>query len=133
MKRLMFSLLVCVATGDVIAQNSREMYALSSALVQLSSAINSTLLYDRPSKSLSSEQLLKLSAAKNPRLLTSFAGYRLEVLRDNNKAVVRVCDYKGRHVLLEDIVCTPKIDGHHWREFPAKQCSFTLRPIGCGK
>ena len=133
MKPLAVALLLCVTVGVAPAQNSREMYVLSSALVQLSSAVNATLLYDRPSGFLSSEQLLKLSAAKNGRLLQPFDGYRLEVLRDNNKAVVLVCDQKGRQALLEDAVCTPEVDKHHWREYPAKQCSFTLRPMACGR
>lgn len=133
MKILVAAILLFAQINHAGAQTSREMYALASALNQLSSAVNATLLYERPSSLLSSEQLLKLSAAKNPRLLTPFEGYRLEILREDKAAVLLVCDDKARFALLEDVVCTPVLDKHHWQEHQFKRCSFTLRPVVCGR
>lgn len=110
-----------VTTSD----NSELMYIKASPLTKLTAAVEATLRIDKPSATLSDQELLELSTKDDPELLEPFKGYILKVNKDFNHIILLVCNAEGTKGLLEDAGCTYALDKHLWQS--VLPCKFTLR------
>lgn len=126
-RRYILGILFIGFCSAATAQSEREMNDKASALTKLSAAVETTVRFRHPSPLLSEDQLLKLSTAHDPRLLTLFKDYSVRVLRDQRRAVVMLCTPDRDRALLEDAACTVKLDRHHWRTSPGLPCEFSLK------
>lgn len=132
-RRFVVGMLFISCCSAATAQSEREMNDKASALTKLSAAVETTVRYRHPSPLLSEDQLLKLSTAHDPRLLTQFRDYSVRVFRDQRRAIVMLCTVQSDRALLEDAACTPKLDRHHWRTSPGLPCELSLKAAAtCG-
>jgi hypothetical protein len=121
--------LVAVSGGCTCARANEveRMNVLGAALTKLSGSVESTVRYKNPPEGIGDAELLSLSTKHDPGLLEPFADYKLRVSRQDNHAVVLVCDKDGKTGLLEDAGCSSEMDRHLWKEEPPKPCEFTLK------
>lgn len=126
-----FKVILALAVSSLLAacvsaQSERSMNFAASALTKLSASVDATIRFKHPSEALTDAELLRLSVAHDPSLLTPFENFTVRVLRDGRHSVVLVCEANGGKALLEDSGCTAKLDHHHWRNMPGITCEFTL-------
>jgi hypothetical protein len=115
------------------ASEQNDMNRVASALTKLSSAVEATVRYRRPSTLLSSRELLMLSTAHDTKLLEPFAPYKVQIFRDRDKVTLLVCEVRRDRALLEDRACTARLDQHHWSSSSTASCAFTLMTFDdCG-
>jgi len=120
--------LLLIACSSVAGDRVSEMNDAASALTKLSAAVDGTIRYGEPSPLLSESDLLAMSVADDPSLLTPLQNFILRVRREGDDSSVLVCDLHGTMALLEDAGCTPALDTHHWHASPAAPCHFTFSP-----
>lgn len=112
--------------GSVPTSNNSElMYIKASPLTKLTAAVETTWRIDKPSATLSDQELLELSTKDDPELLEPFKGYILKVNKDFNHVILLVCNAEGTKGLLEDAGCTTALDNHLWQTNDS--CAFTLK------
>ncbi|WP_420208832.1 hypothetical protein [Candidatus Electronema sp. JC] len=103
----------------------KEEAQLAAPFVNLSAAVEvyfSDLPEDAPEPE--EQEILRRSAAHDPRLLEPFTGWPLRVRQNGRHALLLLCTKDGRHALLEDAGCTPQLDR---RAESGQPCDFTLR------
>ncbi len=107
------------------SENSELMYIKASPLTKLTAAVETTWRIDKPSATLSDQELIELSTKDDPELLEPFKGYVLNVNKDFNHVILLVCNAEGTKGLFEDAGCTYAMDKHLWQS--VLPCKFTLR------
>ena len=128
-RRTMVFVLILVFLGcaHIRADEEQKMLTLGSALTKLSAAVESTVRYKNPPAEIGNAELLILATQHDPKLLEPFVGYIVKVLREDKHAIVLICTGDSKRALLEDAGCSPKLDKHLWKEYPPKECRFTLK------
>ena len=127
-RRTMVFVLIVVFLGcaHIRADEEQKMLTLGSALTKLSAAVESTVRYKNPPAEIGNAELLILATQHDPKLLEPFGDYTVKVLREDQHAIVLICTGDSKRALLEVAGCTPRLDKHLWKEYPAKECRFTL-------
>lgn len=128
-KTLAGSLAITLVATACIADtglDNEAMFVKASQLTKLSTAVESTVRYKKPSTDLDEQSLLKLATQHDPQLLENFSGFKVRVLSQERHSVVLICTKDGRHGLLEDAACTPALDQHHWKDSQNQPCEFTV-------
>lgn len=123
---LCWSLLV--ACSSIAGDRDSEMNNAASALTKLSAAVDGTVRHGDPSPLMPESDLLAMSVADEPSLLTPFQNFTVDVRREGHDSSVLICNSDGTVALLEDAGCTSALDLHHWRASPSLPCNFTVSP-----
>ena len=113
------SLAGCVTTPkdphlQAINDLGNPVYALSAAVDVVADSLSPDAL---------DTVVISAATAKDPSLLTPFAGYTLKARIENKHGVILACDKEGKYAYIEDISCTPQIDS--WRP-TGSPCVFFL-------
>lgn len=128
MKRIFFIIFACAilfaGCGKKDKIDEAEMRKLSSSLIKLASAVESTVRYKKPPEGISDAELLILSTKHDPGILAPFQNYTVKVSQQNRHAVVLVCTKNGRRGLLEDAGCSTPMDKNLWES--KSSCKFTM-------
>lgn len=126
---VVLSLMLLVFTGCALSRTAEteKMHTLSSALTKLSASVEATVRYEDPPEGIDDAELLALATKHDPGLMALFADYVVKVLRQDNHAIVLICDKNGHIGLIEDAGCSSMLDRQLWKSIPAKPCEFTLR------
>lgn len=111
----------CLHAKDI---DDEELAQVSAALVKVSQAVHTTVLYKTPDPAWQDRALLDAATAHNPALLDRFSAYVMKARQDGHLSSVMVCTADGQHALVEDAGCTGASD---WRTTEASTpCTFTL-------
>jgi len=121
--------LAMVFAGCTVGRKAEaeKMYVLGSALTKLSASVEATVRYENPPEAINDEELLFLSTKHDPGQLEPFFDYTLRVSREDEHAVVMVCDKDENVGYLEDAGCSSEMDRHLWKEDPPVACKITLK------
>lgn len=112
----------CLHAQDGERENISQ---LSAALIKVSQAVHTTVLYKHPDPTLADAELLDAATSHNPALLDRFRDYTLKARQTDEKhSSVLVCTQDGTTALVEDAGCTGTSD---WQaqETPSS-CAFVL-------
>jgi hypothetical protein len=123
---IIFSILLVGCCAWCTKQDTTEeaMFIKASALTKLSTAVEVTINIEEPDKSVSDQEILRISTEDDPSLLEPFKNNVIKINREFGHAVILVCSEDGKQGLLEDAGCTAKMDEYLWNKVNA--CAFTI-------
>ncbi len=129
MNKITIFLVITMAFLSSCAANSNDdkYYTLAAKLTKLSAAVESTVRYKNPPRNIQDRELIIISTAHDPSLAAPFLNYTIHTKTNNKSAIILICTEDGQNRLLEDAVCTSKLDKHHWRDSSmSNNCQFTI-------
>lgn len=124
---LMVSLVFLISCAHA-GQNEKEMYTLASALLHISSSVESAVRYENAPDSLEDRELVKYATRNDPALIQPLDGYYIKakgvMVGQKKHSIILICTSDKQQALLEDIGCTTALDKNSWKAMAP--CEFTL-------
>lgn len=117
---------VTVSCTPAGATTDEELYPVAAQLTKLAAAIDSFVATTPEAGSLSEQEVLRRSAARDPSLLREFNRYVLRLRVEGRNSAVLVCSSDRSQAYIEDAGCSARSDAHHWRAAVPRPCEFTL-------
>jgi hypothetical protein len=112
------------------AQDAQQMNEKGSALTKLTAHVDGSVIFGT-GRSTSDEALFEKAFEDNPALKPLLGSHALRLQRGEKGIVLLVCTPDASTALLEDLSCTPEMDGRHWQSEPSRSCEFTLNASTC--